>query len=148
MQLLCMYLSLRSWKIISKIVNIKKTANLKTRGPCWYYIAHRSAWADKYKHLRHEESKENLTAGSGRIFWSFCLIILRNMSLLNQLPSSKNNSLNHVLDWEKVFDQCKTHQNNYSEKDLKLVLSRFSFIWPSHSFLPDMTHIRKWARYY
>ena len=95
------------------------TANVKTKGPCWHYIAHLSARAHTYTHLRHEESKENLTAGLGRIFWSFCLIILRNISMLNQLPSSKYNSLNHVLDWEKVFEQCKTHQDNYSDKDSK-----------------------------
>ena len=41
------------------------------------------------------------------------------MSMLNQLPSSRNKSLIHVLDWEKVFDQCKTHQDNYSDKDSK-----------------------------
>ena len=33
--------------------------------------------------------------------------------------SSRNNSLNHVLDWEEVFDQCKTHKDNYSDKDSK-----------------------------
>ena len=77
-------------------------ANLKTGGPCWHYIGHLG-----------------LTAGLGRIFLSFCLIILRNMSMLNQLPSSRNNYLNHVIDCEKVFEQCKTHQDNYSDKDLK-----------------------------
>ena len=41
------------------------------------------------------------------------------MSMLNQLPSSRNNSLNHLLDWEKVLDQCKTHQDNYYDKDSK-----------------------------
>ena len=41
------------------------------------------------------------------------------MSMLDQLPSSRNNSLNHVLDWEKVFEICKTHQDNYSDKDSK-----------------------------
>ena len=44
------------------------TANLKTEGPCWHYIAHLSARAHKYTHLRHEESTGNLTAGLGRIF--------------------------------------------------------------------------------
>ena len=39
-----------------------ETANLKTGGPC-YYIAYLIARAHKYKHLRHEESNENLTAG-------------------------------------------------------------------------------------
>ena len=52
------------------IKNIKyyKTANLKTGGPCWHYIIHLSARANKYTHLRHEESKQNLTAGLDRIF--------------------------------------------------------------------------------
>ena len=89
-----------------------KTADLKTGGPCWHYIAHLSARAHKYTHLRHDKSNENSTAGLSRIFWSFYLIILRNMSKLNQLLSSRNNSLNHGLDWEKVFDQCKTNQDN------------------------------------
>ena len=44
--------------------NYYETANLKTGGPCWHYIAHLSARAHKYTHLRHEE----LTAGLGRIF--------------------------------------------------------------------------------
>ena len=49
--------------------------------------------------------------------------------MLNPLTSSKTNSLNHVLDWEKLFDQCKTHQDNYSDKDsechLKSVIKIF-----------------------
>ena len=105
--------------IISKSSKYYKTANLKTGEPCWHYIAHLSARAHKYSHLRHEESKETLTEGLGKIFCSFCLIILRNMSMLNQLLSSRNKSLNHVLDWKKVFDQYKTHQDNYSDKDSK-----------------------------
>ena len=48
-----------------------ETANLKTGGPCWHYIAYLSARAHKYTHSRHEESKENLTAGLGRILGSF-----------------------------------------------------------------------------
>ena len=117
-----MYLLLRSWKIISKIVNIMKLPIWKqedlvgTLSLTWVQEV-------KYKHLKHEELKEN-----------FFLIILGNMSTLNQLPSSRNNYLNHVIDWEKVFDQCKTHQNNYSDKDSKQVLSRFSFIWHSDLF--------------
>ena len=59
------YLLLRSLKIISNIENIMK---LPTGGPCWHYIAHLSARAHKYTRLRHEESKENLTAGLVRIF--------------------------------------------------------------------------------
>ena len=45
-----------------------ETANLKTGGPYWRDFAHLSARAHNYTHLRHEESKENLTAGLGRIF--------------------------------------------------------------------------------
>ena len=78
-----------------------------------------SLYAHKYTHLRHEESKGKLTAGLGWIFWSFCIIILRNMSMLIHIPSSWNSSLNHVLDCEKVFEICKTHQDNYSDKDSK-----------------------------
>ena len=94
-----------------------ETANLKTGGHFWHYIAHLSARAHKYTHLRHAESKENLTAGLGRIIWSFWIIETKLFKLLNQLPLSRNNSLNHVLDWEKVFDPCKTYQDNYSDKD-------------------------------
>ena len=32
-----------------------ETANLKTGIPCWHYIAHLSARAHKYTHLRHEQ---------------------------------------------------------------------------------------------
>ena len=77
---------------------------MKTGGPCLHYIAHLSARAHKYTHLRHEESKE---------------------SMLNHIPSSRNNSLNHVLDWEKVLEKCKTHQDNYSDKDSKCNVFRF-----------------------
>ena len=64
-------------KLKDHIKNSKyyETANLKTGRPFWHYIAHLIARAHMYTHLRHEESKENLTAGTGRIFWSFCLII-------------------------------------------------------------------------
>ena len=48
-----------------------KLANWKTGGPCRPYIAHLSARAHKYTHLRHEESKENLTAGLGRNILKF-----------------------------------------------------------------------------
>ena len=135
---LCLVFIVKKLKDHIKISKYYETAKLKTGGPCWHYIAQLSARAHKYTHLRHEQLKENLTAGLGRIFGSFCLIILRNMSMLNQLPSNRNISLNHVLDWEI--------QNATSR-----VLSRVSFIWPSDLFsfsLPDMTLIRKWTRYY
>ena len=71
------------------------------------------------------------------------------MSMLKQF---RNNSLNHVLDWKKVFDQSKTHQDYYSDKDLKYNLQsviKISIIWPSDLYcLPDMTHIRTWIRYH
>ena len=78
-------------KLKDHIKNSKyyETANLKTGETCLNYIAHLSARAHNYTPLRHE-SKENMTAVFGRILWSFCLIILRNMSMLNQLPSSRN----------------------------------------------------------
>ena len=46
-------------KLKYHIKNIKynETGNWKTGGPCWPCIAH------KYTHLRHEDSKENLTEG-------------------------------------------------------------------------------------
>ena len=55
-------------KLNNHIKNSKyyEAVNLKTGGPCWHYIAYLSARAHKYTHLRHEESKENLTAGLGR----------------------------------------------------------------------------------
>ena len=42
-----------------------KTGNWKTGGPCLPHIAH------KYTNLRHEESKENLTADLGRNVLNF-----------------------------------------------------------------------------
>ena len=45
-----------------KISEYDETANLKTGGPCRHYNAHLSARYHTYTHLRHEESKENLTA--------------------------------------------------------------------------------------
>ena len=59
------------------------------------------------------------------------------MSMLNQLPSSKNNYLNHVLDWVKVFEQCKTHQDNYSDKDSD---TGNHLVYSSDLCLPDMTY--------
>ena len=50
------------------------------------------------------------------------------MSMLNQLPLSRSNSLNHVLDLEKMFDQCKTHQDNYYDKDSNCNLQSLSVI--------------------
>ena len=95
-------------KLKDHIKNSKyyETANLKTGGPCWHYIAHPSTRAHTYTHLRHKESKENLTADLGRLFWSFCLIILRKLSMFNQLPSSRNNSLWqwHIFYWFKDID--------------------------------------------
>ena len=128
-----------------------ETANSKTGGNCWHYIAHLSARAHNYTHLRHEESRENSTAGLGRIFWSFCLIILRNMSMLNHIPSSRNNSLNHILE-EIVW----TMQNSSRQ----LLWQRFKMRHPvcyqdvpslglvTCFCLPDMTHIRTWTRYH
>ena len=67
------------------------------------------------------------------------------MSMLNQLPSSRNNSLNHLLDWEKVFEQCKSHQDNNSDKDSKYNLQSVIKIF---LHLPNMTHIQTWTRYH
>ena len=57
-------------KLKDHIKNSKyyETANLETGGACWHFIAHMSASAHKYTHSRHEESRDNLTAGLGRIF--------------------------------------------------------------------------------
>ena len=73
--------------------------------------------------------------------------------MLHQRPSSRNISLNHVLDWEKVFDQCKTHQDNYSDKDLKCNLQSVFKNFPHlalrpNLFLPHMTHTRILTRDY
>ena len=47
--------------------------------------------------------------------------------------------------------QCKTHQDNYSDKDSKETwwLQDFpSFGIVIYIFLPDMTHISTWTRYH
>ena len=55
-----------------KIVNIMKLAIGKQEDR-WPYIAHLSARAHKYTHLRHEESNKNLTIGFGRNILKFLL---------------------------------------------------------------------------
>ena len=59
------------------------------------------------------------------------------MSMLNTIPSSRTDSLNHVLEWKKVFEKCKTHQDNYYNKDSKCNIQcviKISFIWHSDLF--------------
>ena len=60
-------------KLKDHIKNSKyyENGNWKTGGPCWSYIAHLSARAHKYANYRHEELKENLTAGLGRNILKF-----------------------------------------------------------------------------
>ena len=54
----CLYvLIVKKLKDHIKIRKYYETSNFKTERPCWHYIAHLSARADKYTHLRHEESK-------------------------------------------------------------------------------------------
>ena len=68
--------------------------------PIWKQEELVGYFAHTYTHLRHEESKENFEVS--------VLIILRNMSsMLNQLSSSRHNSLSHLLDWEKVKSVIK-----------------------------------------
>ena len=79
----------------------------------------------------------------------FCLIILRNMSMLNQLPSSSKpcarlgesvwsmqNSSRHLL-WQRFKMPPPECYQDFTSFDLV-----------TYYFLPDMTHIWKWTRYY
>ena len=84
------------WQDHIKSSKYYETTTLKTGGPFRHYIAHLSPRTQKYTHLRHENQSENSIAGVGRIFWSFCPIIWRDMSMLNHIPSSRNNF--HVLE--------------------------------------------------
>ena len=106
-------------KLKDHIKNSKyyETDNLKTGGHCWHYIAHLSARAHTYIHLRHEESKAILTAGLGRIFEVSALLYWEICQCKINFHQVEIISLNHALDWKKLFEHCKTHQDNFSDKD-------------------------------
>ena len=138
-----MYLLLRSWKIISTIVNIMKLLIWKqedlvgTISLTWVYTF--KTWKIKGKFYSN--------------FKIFSLIILRNMSLLNQLTSSRNNSLKP---WSILGESVWTMQNSsrqlfwqrFEMQHLECYQDFPSFSLVTYICLPDMTHIRKWTRYH